>query len=74
MIDLIVCIIFLWLAAKTIKLMFKITWGLAKVAAVILFLCALPALVLSLLMASGFILLIPLVLVGTAFSILRVCL
>ena len=74
MFELIVLILFAWLFIGALRLTFKIAWGLAKVAAVILFVLALPALVAGLLMASGLVLLVPLALVGAAFGILKACL
>ena len=74
MFELIVLILFAWLFIGAIRLTFKIAWGLAKVAAVILFILALPALIAGLVMASGLILLVPLALVGAAFGILKACL
>lgn len=74
MFELIVLILFVWLFIGAIRLTFKIAWGLAKVAAVILFILALPALIAGLVMASGLILLVPLALVGAAFGILKACL
>lgn len=73
MFELFVLIIFGWLFIKAIGLVFKVTWGLAKILAVILFVLSLPTLVGCLLMASGFILLIPIALIGTAFGILKAC-
>ena len=73
MFELFVLIIFGWLFIKAIGLIFKVTWGLAKILAVILFVLSLPTLVGCLLMASGFILLIPIALIGTAFGILKAC-
>lgn len=67
-------ILFCWLFWGAIRLTFKVTWGLAKVAAVILFVMALPTFVGILLMAGGFLLLVPLALVGAAFGILKACL
>lgn len=72
MFELLVLALFIWLFAKAIGLAIRITWGLAKVLAVILFVLALPALIGCLLTAGGITLLIPLVLVATAFWILRV--
>lgn len=72
MFELLVLALFIWLFAKAIGLAIRITWGLAKVLAVILFVLALPTLIGCLLTAGGITLLIPLVLVATAFGILRV--
>lgn len=74
MFELLVLIAFGWLFIKAIGLAFKVTWGLAKVVAVILFVSALPALIGCLLVASGIALLIPVALVGAACGILKACL
>jgi hypothetical protein len=73
MFDLLVLILFAWLFFKAVGLAFRVTWGLAKVIAVILFTLALPALIGCFLVAGGIVLLIPVALVGTAFGILKAC-
>ena len=73
MFELLVLIAFVWLFIKAIGLAFKVTWGLAKVVAVILFALALPSLIGCFLVASGIALLIPVALVGAAFGILKAC-
>lgn len=73
MFELLVLIAFGWLFCKAISLAFKVTWGLAKVVAVILFVLAVPSLIGCFLVASGLALMIPVALVGAAFGILKVC-
>lgn len=73
MFELLVLILFAWLFIGSIRLAFRITWGLAKIVAVILFVLALPALIATLLLTSGVFLLLPIVLVGMAFIILKSC-
>ena len=73
MFELFVLIIFGWLFIKAIGLVFKVSWGLAKILAVILFILSLPTLIGCLLMASGIVLMIPIALIGTAFWLLRAC-
>lgn len=73
MFELLVLILFIWLFIGSIRLAFRITWGLAKIVAVILFVLALPALIAALLLAGGIVLLLPIVLVGVAFLILKAC-
>lgn len=73
MFELLVLILFVWLFVKAIGLAFRVTWGLAKVIAVILFTLALPALIGCFLVAGGVVLLIPVALIGTAFGILKAC-
>ena len=71
MFELLVLILFVWLFVKTIGLAFRVTWGLAKVVAVILFVLALPTLIGCFLVAGGILLLIPVALIGLAWSVLR---
>ena len=73
MFELLILIAFAWLFIKAIGLAFKVTWGLAKVVAVILFVLALPSLIGCFLVASGIALLIPVALVGAACGILKAC-
>ena len=74
MFELLVLIAFCWLFCKAIGLAFKVTWGLAKVVAMILFVLALPTLIGCFLVAGGIALLIPVALVGVACGILKACL
>ena len=74
MFEILVIILFGWLFFEALRLAFKVTWGLAKVAAVILFVLAIPALIAALIMASGLLLLLPVVLVGAAVGLLKACL
>ena len=71
MFELLVLILFGWLFVKTIGLAFRVTWGLAKVVAAILFVLALPTLIACFLVAGGILLLIPVALIGLAWSVLR---
>lgn len=73
MFELLILIAFVWLFVKTIGLAFKVTWGLAKIVAMLLFVLALPTLVGCFLVAGGVLLLIPVALVGTACGILNSC-
>ena len=73
MFELLVLILFGWLFVKTIGLAFRVTWGLAKVVAVILFVLALPTLIGCFLVAGGILLLIPVALIGSAWGVLRAC-
>ena len=74
MFELFVLILFCWLFIRSLRLAFRVTCGLAKITAVLLLALALPMLVAFLLMAGGILLLLPVLLIGTAFSILRTCL
>ena len=73
MFELLVLILFVWLFVKAIGLTFRVTWGLAKIIAVILFALAVPALFVCLLVIGGVAILIPVALVGAAFGILKAC-
>ena len=73
MFELLILVAFVWLFVKTIGLAFKVTWGLAKIVAMLLFVLALPTLVGCFLVAGGVLLLIPVALVGTACGILNSC-
>lgn len=73
MFEFLILIAFVWLFVKAIGLAFRVTWGLAKVLAVFLFVLALPVLMGCILLAGGIVLLIPLALVGIAWGILKAC-
>ena len=74
MLDLLVLILFCWIFFGSIKLMFRIAWGLAKILAVILLVLSLPSLISCLLYASGVILFLPIVLIAIAWGMLKACL
>ena len=73
MFELITIVLFFWILGKSIGLAFRLTWGLAKIAASFLLLLAIPMLVFCLIFAGGILLLVPLVFVGMAFGILKLC-
>lgn len=73
MFELLILVLFCWIFFGSIKLMFKIAWGLAKILAVILLIMALPTLIGCLLFASGLILLVPIALVFFAWGLLKIC-
>lgn len=73
MVELLVILLFCWIFFGTIRLMLKLAWGLAKILAAVLLVLALPSLIGCLLYASGVILLVPIILVVTAWSILIAC-
>ncbi len=68
-----VTILFIWLFFKALKLTFKITWGLTKIIAIILFVIAFPALIGCLIFAGGAVLLLPLILIAGAFRLVKKC-
>lgn len=71
MFELLITIVFIWLMGKTIGLAFRLTWGVAKVAASILMAIALPVLVVCFLFAGGIVLLLPLALIGAALGLAK---
>lgn len=73
MIELLVLILFCWIFFGSIRLLFKVAWGLAKVLAVILLILALPSLIACLLYAGGVILLLPVLLIAGAWGLLKAC-
>ena len=74
MFEILTLVIFIWLLVKTIGLAFKLTWGIAKIAASILIGLAFPVLILCVLFAGGIALLVPLVMIAIAGGILKACL
>lgn len=72
MFTLFVIFVFAWLFVKSVGLAFHVTWGLAKIAATLLFVIALPLLVVFAILGS-LLLLLPLALVAAAFGILKNC-
>ena len=74
MFELLTIAIFIWLLVKTIGLAFKLTWGVAKVAASILIGLAFPVLIVCLVFMGGLALLVPLAMIAIAAGILKACL
>jgi len=73
MFELLVVVLFCWLAVKAVGLALSLTWGAAKVLAAILFAIAVPVLFVCLLFAGGVVLLLPLALIGGVVGILKAC-
>lgn len=73
MFELITIVLFFWILGKSIGLSFRLTWGLAKIAASFLLFLAIPMLVFCLIFAGGILLLVPLAFAGMAFGILKLC-
>ena len=71
MFTLLVIFAFIWLFVKSVGLAFHLTWGLAKTAATLLFVVALPLLVVFAVVGSLLPLLLPLALVAVTFGILK---
>ena len=70
MLELLITVLFLWLSYKFIGLELKITWGVAKLIASLLFVVALPSLVICILFAGGLLLVIPVLMVIGAIALL----
>ena len=66
-----ITVLFICVFFKALKLTFKITWGITKIIAVILFVIALPTFIACLFFAGGAILLLPLVLIVLAFWLVK---
>ena len=73
MLDIVLVVLFVWLFFKALGLAFRMAWGTAKIIASILFAIAVPLLAVCLLFAGGIVLLVPVVLVGAAFGLLKAC-
>ena len=73
MLDLIITLLFFWIFFKVLKLVFKMTWGIAKFAVSLLFSIALPLLLGCLFFAGGLVILVPLGLIALAFGIVKLC-
>ena len=71
MLELLMVGLFCWLFFKALALAFRLTWGVAKIAASLLFVIALPLLVCGLLFAGGLLLLVPVALAALAFALLK---
>ena len=74
MFELLTIAIFIWLLVKSIGLAFKLTWGVAKIAASILIGLAFPMLIVCFVFVGGIALLVPVVMIATAAGILKACL
>ena len=71
MLDILLTVLFISLFFWTIKLIFKLTWGIAKVISIILMIIALPTLIGGLMVAGGLILLMPIALIIGAIGIIK---
>lgn len=71
MFEILTMILFIGLLFNIIPFIFKMTWGVAKIMAVLLILFALPSLLIGLVFVGGFILLIPIVIVAAVCGILK---
>ena len=73
MLELLTVAIFIWLLVKAAGFAFKLTWGVAKIAASILIGVALPVLIVCLVFVGGIALLVPLGMIAIAVGILKAC-
>ena len=71
MLELIITVLFFWLFFKGLGLMLRLTWGITKFLASLMFTIALPLLGFCLFFAGGLIILVPLGLVVLAFGLLK---
>ena len=74
MFELFIIALFIWLLVKAIGLAFKLTWGVAKIAASILIGLAFPVLIVCFIFIGGIALLVPLIMIAIAAGILKACL
>ena len=73
MFEVLTVVIFIWLLVKAIGLAFKLTWGVAKIAASILIVLAFPVLFLCLIFVGGIALLVPIIMIAIAAGLLKAC-
>lgn len=71
MIEILCTALFIWLFIKVFGLVFKVAWSLTKIIAMVLFVLALPALIVCFIIAGGFLLLIPVAFLGLALALLN---
>ena len=71
MLEIFVVVLFCWLFFKALGLAFRVAWGTTKVIAALLFTVAVPMLVICLVFVGGIALLLPLILMGLAFGLLK---
>ena len=73
MFELLTIVIFIWLLVKAIGLAFKLTWGVAKIAASILIGLAFPVLIVCFVFVGSIALLVPVIMIAIAAGILKAC-
>lgn len=72
MFEILTIILFIGMLYKVIPFTFKMTWGIAKMMAVLLIIFALPSLIIGLIFVGGFILFIPVVTIAAVYGIAQV--
>lgn len=71
MLEILTIVLFCWLFFKALGLAFRVAWGTTKILASLLFAVAVPMLIAGVLFTGGILLLLPLILVGIAFGLLK---
>ena len=71
MLELLTVAIFFWLFFQSVGLAVRVTWGVTKIVASLLFAIAVPLLVLGLIFTGGLLLLVPVALIALAFGLLK---
>ncbi len=73
MISMIALFLFGWLFFKSVGLAFRVAWCAAKAVAAVLFVVALPLMIVGLIIGGIVKLLLPLLLIAAAFYLLKSC-
>ena len=73
MFEFLTTVISVWLMVKAVGLSFKLTWGMAKIAASVLMVIAMPVLFVCVMFVGGIALLVPIGVIGLAVGILKAC-
>lgn len=73
MMEILTVVVCIWLMMKTAKVAFRLTWGLAKAAASILMVLAMPALIICVVFLGGMALIVPVLMIAAAFGIGKAC-
>jgi len=71
MLEIFIIVLFCWLFFKALGLAFRMAWGTTKIIASLLFTLAVPMLIAGVVFAGGILLIVPLILVGIAFALLK---
>ena len=73
MFEILISILTICLFFTAIRIAFRITWGVTKIIATVLMVLAIPVFIVCLLFAGGFVLLLPVALIGGAIGLLKTC-
>lgn len=73
MFEILISILTICLFFAAIRIAFRITWGVTKIIATVLMVLAIPVFIVCLLFAGGFVLLLPVALIGGAIGLLKAC-